>query len=212
MLLKSFGKGRVICLFGVLSRCDFCPEQPVLFFCRRFVYRPVSLDVAFTLVPEIAVPSSLSQIHDLPPFCDGDYCFKINNSGSDSYVGCFAKDLIPPVINITLPKRHVNNLTAFNITATDSSNVSMNVSINGVQTFSVGKNSTSQLYQDIISLPIGLHNISVDSQDSANRNTTAFIEFYLTTDGVKLEIEGSSSSVVLWFRGLLSKLNWRILR
>jgi hypothetical protein len=140
----------------------------------------------------------------------GVYYFKINNSVGDSITGYFIKDLSNPIIKTNINDRKILNGFSYTVNASDLTNVSMNVSLDGVLVYNVSKNNTFQEFNDEIDLEKGLHNLSVVSIDSAGLSSTLFREFYVYNKSLNLELKSNSPSVSLFLMGLYERIIWRI--
>ena len=146
---------------------------------------------------------------------EGEYCFYANatiGTPEVSSTSCFSKDLFSPNINSTLEGvRIVINGTEFNVTASDTFNTSLNILMDLVEIFDVGKNNTLQQFTGNISLENGEHTMIISTQDLSGKSTTKEITFFIGGPKITLNIQSNQSSIKLFFKGLFSKINWRML-
>ena len=106
---------------------------------------------------------------------EGEYCFYANATTGTPEVSstyCFSKDLNSPTINSTLEGvRIVANGTEFNVTASDTFNTSLNILIDLVEIYDVGKNNTLQQFTGNISLGNGEHTMIISTVDLSGKST-----------------------------------------
>lgn len=137
------------------------------------------------------------EVRNLYQYRTQKYCFKINNSASEEYVGCFFKDLNNPTI--TINELVYESETGFiNISVTDTNNVSINVTLDGISLYNVSANDTTQIYINNTGLDFGRYNLTVVSEDLAG-NIQIQTRLFKVIKIAKINLRSESGNAILRF-------------
>lgn len=135
----------------------------------------------------------------------------INGTSTQSLSSNFTLDLTAPILNIISPRGVQTKIVALNITSSDDYNVSLNISIDGTLNSSLPKNSTYQVADYEIGLPLGtalLSSIACDlAGNCAALNKSIKVrninEIRIYSDGEVIETRANSNNPILEILGKL---------
>jgi len=147
------------------------------------------------------------EVMDLYHYGTQKYCFKINNSASEEYVGCFFKDLNNPTIKINEPIYESEN-GVINAEVTDLNNISMNVTLDGISIYNISANDTTQIYINNTELSLGSYNLTVVSEDLAG-SIAIKTKLFRVIKIAKIDLRSESGNVILRFFSDTGMAIWR---